>query len=94
MHMYKLRLRAIIGAFNKKQCINLTFKSGGWGAREFPRQDEYFPCPNTTLFGQITGWSAARIPKEQARGIHEENESTDHLPDWQTLRLPAHHECC
>lgn len=27
MHMYKLRLRAIIAAFNKKRCIILTFKS-------------------------------------------------------------------
>lgn len=28
MHMYKLRLKAIIGAFNKKRCIISTFKSG------------------------------------------------------------------
>lgn len=51
MHMYKLRLRAIIGAFNKKRCIILTFKSGG--TCEYRREYEYFPCPNTTLFGQI-----------------------------------------
>lgn len=49
MHMYKLRLKVIITAFNKKQGIILTFKSAG---SENYWEYEYFPWPNMAVFGQ------------------------------------------